>query len=467
MSRLPQKAFMVGLGEVLGRGFAFLSTIYIARILGAEYYGYIVFAISVLGYALWFGDLGIQNLGVREIAKPVKHQRFLARELFITKVVLGVIVMLITLAGTYLFTPPGLKQQLILGYLCSLLPFALLLEWFFNGKQAFGKIVLSKVMMGACYLVLLLLFIQSKEQVELVPYLYTASACLAAITLGVFAFGESEFKLPSQGFRVYSDLMRANIKLGLGLFFTQMPILLPPLLVGTFVSITDNGLYGAAAKIVLIATALDKVLFRLLLPNVASRWANNQEHTRSILPELVTLGSCFGALTALVLALFAKQGMVLLFGMEFEPGYTILQALSIFVFCTFTHSMLSHTLIATAKDNAYVKTTFTGGMIGTIILVLSAFLGDAVIIALAVGIVELVFIGSSLYWFSKEITSVSLYRIMMPLALAIALFFICQTLPFPLWATSLVAVPVLLLSFFMTGILSGRQVELVKRALKT
>ena len=69
MANLRNKIFRIAFGDVIGRGLGVITSIYLARVLGAESYGIIVVAMSVLGYSIWGADLGLLNIGAREMAK--------------------------------------------------------------------------------------------------------------------------------------------------------------------------------------------------------------------------------------------------------------------------------------------------------------------------------------------------------------------------------------------------------------
>src|SRR5688572_5627148 len=55
-------------GELLARVIGFLATIYVARQLGVEAYGVLGFAFALMLYAFQFADLGLEQLGPREVA---------------------------------------------------------------------------------------------------------------------------------------------------------------------------------------------------------------------------------------------------------------------------------------------------------------------------------------------------------------------------------------------------------------
>ena len=218
MARLKEKAFWIAVGDVAGRGLSFLTSIYLARTLGSEFYGLITVAISILGYATWVSDMALISIGTRETAKEPSKRIFRVLEIFRMKLVLGIVVLIISTIVVSTVNAGEIEKQVILGYLYSIIPYIALMEWFYSGKQEFGKIALSKVLNGLAYFLLVYFMVESVEDVTLVPVLYTAGIAVAALTLGTFAIKDKPFSLPSRGVQVYSDLLKTSSILGLGKF---------------------------------------------------------------------------------------------------------------------------------------------------------------------------------------------------------------------------------------------------------
>ena len=142
--KLKEKAFWIALGDIAGRGLSFITSIYLARTLGSEFYGLITVAISILGYATWSTDLGLNNIGTRETAKEPSKRIFRVLEVFRLKLFLGIIVLVGATLVVSMIEMGDIEKQVILGYLYSIIPYMVLLEWYYSGKQQFGKIALSK-----------------------------------------------------------------------------------------------------------------------------------------------------------------------------------------------------------------------------------------------------------------------------------------------------------------------------------
>lgn len=85
MSSITQKVASLAIGDMVARGLGFVSSMVLARVLGPESYGIWTTALAIFSYMLWFSDVGIMQLGTREMAKKADEQVFSAAELFFGK----------------------------------------------------------------------------------------------------------------------------------------------------------------------------------------------------------------------------------------------------------------------------------------------------------------------------------------------------------------------------------------------
>ncbi len=403
MSKLKQKAFWIALGDFSGRGFSFITSIYLARTLGSEFYGLIVIAISILGYCTWFADLGLVNVAVREVAKEPEKRLFRAREIFNMKVFLGITVLIASLLIVSNLEMEPQKRSVLLGYLYSLLPYAILMEWYYNGRQQFGKAAASKALNGFVYLILVLLLVHKPDDVTLVPYIYIAGISAAALLLGFFSLFEKPFPLPSRGLNIYSDLLKTSSILGVGWFFTQLIQLLPPILIGVFLSLNDAGVYGAAYRILLIVMLLDRVFINLLLPNLSAVWATNKALAKQQINLVLRFIIVGGSLITALIFFNSEEVIALLFGPKFIQSGIILKFLSPFILFTFLNSLFSFGLIAIGKDKDYLFANVLGGSISALLILIFTSIGTPVSVAIAVSLSELVILSCSYYWFRKNL----------------------------------------------------------------
>ncbi len=465
MSKLKQKAFWIAFGDLAGRGLGFIATVYLARVLGLEYFGLVTLALAILGYANWFADLGLVNIGIREIAKEPERRVFRAKEIFNLKAILGAVVLL---GGTLLISiiPMGpIQKQVILGFLYSIVPYSILIEWYYNGRQRFGSVAVSKILTSGSYLLLVVALIRSHHDVTMVPVLYTIGVITSVVFIATISIFEKPFPLPSRGIQIYKDLLISSSLLGIGWFFTQTVTLLPPILIAGLIGLKEAGVYGAAFRIVIITMMLDRIFVNLLLPNLSALWETNKlvakERVHMVL-KLVVVG---GILLSLLIALNADTIIHLLYGFEFHDSVLVLVFLSVFVMLTFLNSLFAFGLIATHHDREYLISTTFGGTIAALIIFLFAALGNLYWVSVAVVLGELVLMSFAYFWF-KRVVAVKVFRpLFLMSVLALVLYFSSSyfnILPILSSFISIILLPAAAKTF---GIISNKEIHWLKEKL--
>lgn len=422
MVKIKEKAFWILVGDVAGRGFAFFASIYLARVLGEEFYGLIVFSISVLGYATWASDLGLIHIGTLETAKKPEKRIFRIIEVFRLKVFLGVVVLLAFCGVIWFLDMDETQKQVLLGYMLSLIPYMFLMEWLYSGKQEFGKLAVSKVLNGLIYFVLIIFLINSNDDIILVPVLYFAGISVATLVLGSFAIMNKPFSLPARGMHIYQDLLKTSATIGFGQFFAQLVHLLPPILMGLFLSFNDTGQYGAAFRIVIIAMMVDRVFVNLLLPNLSAIWSIDKHSAIAKVKTVFRAVTVGGALIALFIAISAEQIVDILYGAQYQESAVLLQILCIMIAVTFINSLFSFGLIATNNDREYFLATSTGGVMAAIVIFVFTLFGNVITATIAVALAEIFITLSTYVWFKKVIPSDYLKPVLITYSLAFILF---------------------------------------------
>lgn len=465
MAKLKEKAFWIAFGDIAGRGLSFLTSIYLARTLGSEFYGLITVAISILGYATWVSDLGLSNIGTRETAKEPAKRIFRVLEIFRTKLFLGIIVLIISTIVVSTINAGEIEKQVILGYLYSIIPYMALLEWFYSGKQQFGKIAASKVLNGLAYFLLVIFMVDTVEDVTLVPVLYTVGISVAALTLGTFAIKDKPFSLPSRGSQIYPDLLKTSSIIGLGQFFAQIVHLLPPILIGALLTLHDAGLYGVAFRIVIIAMMIDRVFVNLLLPNLSSIWVVDRTTAISKIDTVFRLITAGGVFIALFTAVAAEQIIDLLYGTEYSDSVIILQILSLMIAVTFVNSLFSFGLIATNKDKEYFLATCFGGTISAIIIFSFAALGNVLMVAVSVSISEIIITVFTFFWFRKVAPLNYLKPLIVSYATGLLLFGLFIFSPLLPVINAILASIIFMVIILNSGIIKPEQFNWAKRKL--
>lgn len=462
MAQLKQNALWIMTGDLLGRGMSFIASIYLARTLGAEYYGLIIFAISILGYANWFSDMGLFQIGSREKAKPPEKSIYRIIEIFNLRLILGASVVLASASILYIVDIDVAQKQVLLGFMCSLIPYMFLMEWFYAGKQDFGKITLSKTIQGSVYLILIVVLVQSDNDIQLVPVFYTTGVLLASITLGYFAFRDKPFSLPSRGKQIYPDLFKSSSVIGLGQLSAQVIQLLPPVLLGIFMSFELAGIYGVAFKVVILAMMIDRVFVQLLIPNLSSYWVRSKSDSKMKISMIFRFVLCVGSVLALFTSLSSEQIIRWMFGDQYLDSIQLLKILSIFIGLTFINSLFSFGLIATNHDNAFFKATLKGGSLSAILLIIATYFGNLLTVTMTVVLCEMIILGYVYLQFKKVFPLNYAKPFLSVILLSIVIYIIVQSFPLPAVINGAIASIILIFAMIRLNLLTQTDLKWLK-----
>ncbi len=462
MAKVRDKIASIAFGDIVGRGLGFFTSVYLARMLGADSYGLIIVALSWLGYFVWVSELGLMNIGTREIAKEPEKRVFRAKEIFIVKLWLGLTVFTLCYFIVPTLNMPELQRKLILGFSFSLIPYALFMEWYYNGRQHFGKVALARIVNGGVYFALVLLFVHSSDDIEKVPGLYTIGIISSTLVLGIFALFNKPFALPSRGWGVFKDLFQSASTIGLGTFFGQLMILYPPIAIGLFQSNLHAGWYGASIRVIIIVLLLDKIFYRLYLPNISSLWTTKKDLAIQNLDYVIRIMIVMGTALSLFVSIASTEILSVVFGEEYAPAGPILTALSLYIVLTFMNSIFSFGLVAINKDKEFFHSKLAGGVIAAILITLTAYFGDAPFAAAGVTLSELIIMLFAFTWFSRFIKIKVAIPFIVSIIIAAIIFIGSSFINLNPFVEASLSVIILLPLLFAVGVVNRDQIKWMK-----
>ncbi len=424
MATIRGKITRIFLGDFIGKGIGFAVGIYLARVLGTDAFGIITIALSYIGYCTWASDLGLSTIGSREIAKPEQKRVYNSKEILLSKLFLAVLVSIIGLVIIELLNLKSDEKLVFQLYTLAIIPISLILEWHYNGLQRYGTVAISRILTYSVYLILAVLFIKSSSDLEKVPFFFVAGLVSAMLFLAVVNLEDPIYKLKTGELKTFKKLYLTGFQVGIGTFFTNMMQYLPPIIIGIFLSTSDAGLYGAAIKMILAAMVLDRVFVQLLLPNLSSQWATNQENAIKNIQFTSTWLIVIGASVSVGIAVSSPFIIDLFYGLEYAGSISLLSILSIFLFLTFINSLSAFGLVAIGKDKEFFRSTLLAGAIALVLYVSAGFLKDLTLIVAMVSVAELIFVVASLYYFKRHVKISILAPIIFSISVGIGLYYL-------------------------------------------
>ena len=249
---------------------------YISRVLGAENIGIYSYTTSISAYFILFGSLGISLYAQREIAYHQDNKKKNSKT-FLEIIILRAITMLISITifcvtfatnGEYSF----FYKILIIGLIAQWID----PSWFFSGLEEFKKTVLRNLIVKCISVVAIFLLVKTPEDLDLYFGIYVLSAFIGNISLW--------FYLPK--YLVKVKIRELNItkhlKPTLALFIPEIAIQVYTILDKTMIGAiwedkSEVGFYQQSERIIKLLLTIITSLGTVLLPRVASCFANNKK----------------------------------------------------------------------------------------------------------------------------------------------------------------------------------------------
>ncbi len=363
--------FSDGITRIIG----FAATVYIARLLAVEGFGLINFGLAFISYALLFANPGLTVIGAREVAKDASDRRYI-EEILGLRLVLAAVIFIIFFVGTFLISDEGMTKQVILLYSVALFPFAVLLEFVFQGREEMAYIGVSRILQYAVYLIGLLIFVKSTRDILFVPLSFVVGYAASALFLFVIyvrKYRSFRFRFSLSQWRV---ILTASIPVGLAIIFNQVTISLPPIVLGLFKTNYEVGIFSAAYKVIFTLLIIERVFYYVFFPVLSRQYAENPEKLKSNFSFLtrflfaLTMPLSFGGL---VLA----PGIIhILFGQAFHDASNVLRVLLLYFVIVPINTIYGYGLIAIDREKQFSRIiTLTAVISAALILLLGLKFG--------------------------------------------------------------------------------------------
>lgn len=253
-----------------------ITTPYISRVLGAENIGIYSYTLSISAFFILFGSLGIALYGKREIAYHQKNKEEYSK-IFWEVLILRMILMSISLVIFYFSFVTKEQYQIYYKILMlEILANCVDISWFFQGLEEFKKTVIRNMIVKVISIVCIFVFVKDRNDLTKYFLIYVLSILIGNISLW--------FYLPKFLTKVkirYLKIWR-HIKPTLYLFIPQIAIevytLLDRTMIGTIISDkSEVGFYDQSQKIIKMLLTMITSLGTVMLPRIASNFANGKK----------------------------------------------------------------------------------------------------------------------------------------------------------------------------------------------
>ena len=270
MPNIKKNLFFSILLTVANYLFPFLTYPYVSRILGVANIGACNFTDSVINYFILFSMLGIDTLGVREIARHKGDRESLNKafsNLFLVNIILTATMLVVLVVLTFTVPKFAEHKDLMFFGAFKLVFNSLLVEWVYKGLEEFKYISLRSIAVKTLYVVSVFLFVRKREDL----WIYYMLSCMMVVVNALvnIVMSRSKVRLQFRGLEL-SATFKSLLVIGLYAILTSMYTTFNVLFLGFAAGETQVGLYTTATKLYGMIMALFTAFTGVMIPRMSN-----------------------------------------------------------------------------------------------------------------------------------------------------------------------------------------------------
>lgn len=354
-----------------------VTTPYLSRILGPENIGVYSYTYSITNYFVLFAVLGMSTYGVRAIATASHERESLSRvfwSAYLSQLSIALIVCVVYVAYTFTLAQGGFL-------LCALWSFwvasaAIDASWLLFGVEDFKAPTIRSIAVKLLELVLIFVCVKTDADLAIYIAIMSGGYLLSQLLIWPFVPRYVDWVRPTWA-EVRSHYI-PNLRLFVPVVAISLYTALDKIILGTLSTMAQTGFYEYSEKISKIPMALITALGTVMLPRMASTFAEGREQealglieTSMWFMQVAALGMMFGIVGV------APDFVPIFFGDKFLPCIELMVVLSAIIPLISGSNVIGRQyLIPRKKDNWYTASVMVGAVVNlSVILVLIPRMG--------------------------------------------------------------------------------------------
>jgi O-antigen/teichoic acid export membrane protein len=382
---------------------------YISRVFGVEKIGLLNYADSIVNYFILFSTMGLTLTGIREVAKN-KNNRAKLNKVFSELLLLHIIstiVMLCAYVGFIYFVDKFTAHKDLYLVGASKLVFnVFLLEWFFRGTENHKFIALRSVFIKILYVVLIFIFIKTKEDYVF----YFVLTCGAVVVNGLINWWYSKRHVTITFFNLnIRKHLKSFFNIGFYLMLTSMYTTFNVIYLGTVSNSVSVGNYTTSLKLYTIILGIFSALSTVLVPRLSSLLVDGDQISfNSTIQKSISFVTIITFPIIMYSIALAPQIISLTAGSGFEGVILCFRIIMPLIFIVGIAQVLSHQILLSLKiDRMVLIASVFGAIIGfslnLLLVPIYSEIGTSVVV-----VISEVSVTAILYYFCVKNTSIRL-----------------------------------------------------------
>ncbi|MDO8743404.1 MAG: flippase, partial [Candidatus Azambacteria bacterium] len=359
-----KNTFWLTIGTGASRILNFVLMIYVVRILGVAEYGKFSFALAFVSLFTVVADLGVSTILVREFAKNKEREKEFY-SLISLKIILGLAMLGLVIAGSFLITPDSVIRKIIfiLAFFSLINSFIDTSYAFFQARQKMEYQAVAAIL-GAVLLAILGFFVvfyfpnaENLSTAFLLANLITLLFLLIFFHLKIFPLKIRWEKT------IWQKFLAISWPLAFTSFFGLLYTYIDSVMLGYFGQIRENGFYNAAYRIAWMSYIFTGLAVTSFYPILSRAFGESKEKLQRVWNYQMELMTAFAIPLMIGGIILAPRIIGFLYGAEFLPSVLALQILIVMSGILLLAAAFLQVLIVANHQKKLILATLFGAVV--------------------------------------------------------------------------------------------------------
>lgn len=376
---------------------------YVSRVLGVANIGACNFVDSIVEYFTILSMMGMNTIGIREIAKCKNDQQKLDNvfsQLFSLNTLTTITAIIILIIATNIVPKFAPYKDLLYIGVGKLFFNYMLINWFFQGLENFKYIAARTIFVKILFVISVFLFVKTETDVKLYYFLVALTWAGNGIINFIYAKKYVSFNFT---LKINKAIIGSFFILGVYWFMNSMYTTLNVAFLGFATNDIEVGYYTTANKLLTVIMTMFTALTSVMVPRVSvALKSNDNSEAKALIRKAINALMLFAIPLIFFVFPFSQELIYLMSGKGYEGATTPLQIMTpLFFLVGYDQIIVLQTLLPMGKDKDILRNSILAasvGIISNIFLTLNfGKNGSAIVLILA----ELSVLLSSQFWVTK------------------------------------------------------------------
>lgn len=341
---------------------------YVSRVLGVANIGACNFVDSIVEYFTILSMMGMNTIGIREIAKCKNDQQKLDNvfsQLFSLNTLTTITAIIILIIATNIVPKFAPYKDLLYIGVGKLFFNYMLINWFFQGLENFKYIAARTIFVKILFVISVFLFVKTETDVKLYYFLVALTWAGNGIINFIYAKKYVSFNFT---LKINKAIIGSFFILGVYWFMNSMYTTLNVAFLGFATNDIEVGYYTTANKLLTVIMTMFTALTSVMVPrvSVALKYNDNSE-AKALIRKAINALMLFAIPLIFFVFPFSQELIYLMSGKGYEGATTPLQIMTpLFFLVGYDQIIVLQTLLPMGKDKDILRNSILAASVGII-----------------------------------------------------------------------------------------------------